>query len=476
MITPTYDQFQDAYAKSGLKLSDYDLALARENPAAGFGIIQSKQDYASATTDAARALANENANAWRRTGGYSGGGDGSQYIPQLTPAGNAGISDLTNQMINYGQFSYQDAPQFNDSYKPQYDQQLNDLVNFKDFSYDVNNDPLYAQYKSMYNREGQRAMENTLAQVSARTGGLASSYAVSAAAQANNYYAQQLADKIPDLYQMAYQQYADEYSRKNNNVNALMGARNFDFGVYGSALDQYNADRNFAYNNYADDFNRLGTQLGVLTEQDNTAYQRNQAAMNDARSRIEAFLAAGGDINSLPADLRAASGLTDTELNTLALSAAMGRYGRGGKRTEEEIPNPDLVDYDSAVGKQLVGVSANDPSMAGDILTNNWNNLGYTERFSLLQNMGYDNETAIQLARSDSADMAAYLYGLTPAAPIVVNPVSGGTNVRPRDMGIYASRLAKAQTKDNAWINEVESELEKGNITNNEAKYLLGLI
>ena len=53
--------------------------------------------------------------------------------------------------------------------------------------------------KDTYTREGQRAMQDTIGQVSARTGGIASSYATSAGNQAYNYMMQQLGDKIPQL-------------------------------------------------------------------------------------------------------------------------------------------------------------------------------------------------------------------------------------------------------------------------------------
>ena len=492
----TYDQFLDAATKSGLYFSDYDMQLAKQNPNAGFGILNAKQDYAKATTAEAKALAHENAESWRKQGTYSGGADGSFYNPIQQnvekSTGNGTADALTNRMLNYSSFNYDPAPEFNDSYKPLYDQQLNNMLNYKDFSYDYNSDPLYQQYKQAYNREGQRAMENTLAETSARTGGLASSYAASAAAQANNYYAQQLADKIPDLYQLAYQQYTDKYNRTNNNVNTLMGARNFDLGVYDTQLGQYNTDRNFAYGQYADNYNRLGNNLGIILGQDDTAYNRGrdtiadqryntewdaamaqqalengrydteweyktgQASMNDARSRIQSFLSAGGDVNAIPDDVIAASGLTREELQQMALAMAPGvsggRYGSGN--TVEELPNPNLVDYDSAVGKQLVGVSSDDPLMAGDILTNNWNNLGYTERFSLLQNMGYDNATAIQLARGDSADMAAYLYGLqnpTPSEPVSTGvDVSGITNYSDATelLGQYESKATPLSVSD----------------------------
>ncbi len=81
------------------------------------------------------------------------------------------------------------------------------------FSYDPATDPVWQAYRKQYRREGQRASEDVLGRASAMTGGVPSSYALSAAAQAENNYAAQLSDRFPEIYQSAYSRYLQEYER-----------------------------------------------------------------------------------------------------------------------------------------------------------------------------------------------------------------------------------------------------------------------
>lgn len=373
-MQPTYDQFLDELNKSGIKMSDYDMALAKENPAAGYGILNAKTNWINATTPEAQQSAWEAAESWRKTGGYSGGMDGSMYNPiQTQTSQNPYINMTATQLMNYG------------GKEPSLDEvrrQYNLLDNYKPFSYDVNTDPLYQNYKDQYTRNGQMAMQDTLGQVSARTGGLASSYAGTAAQQSYNQYMQALSDKIPDLYQLAYQQYADQYNRRQNVFNNALN-------IYGAEADAYNNNRN-----------ALFSQVDMLAGLDNAAYERQQAGQADARNRINAFLAAGGDVSRLPADLLSASGLTAQELAAYGNAAGgKGGYGTGAG---------NLIDYDQMVGKNLVGISRDNPGLALALL-GDWDNLGYTEKFSLLQNAGYDNDTAIALAPLSSGQFSAYV-------------------------------------------------------------------
>lgn len=135
---------------------------------------------------------------------------------------------------------------------------MRDIENSK-FSYNAESDPLYQVYKNMYNREGDRALKSTLASVSAAQGGV-SSYASQAAQQASNYYAQQLTDKIPELYNLAYNKYLDGLQ----NVKDLYGMyRTADQDEHYRFIDQRNHDwdvsksnRDFMYQMYYDDLNR----------------------------------------------------------------------------------------------------------------------------------------------------------------------------------------------------------------------------
>lgn len=81
------------------------------------------------------------------------------------------------------------------------------------FSYDPAADPLWQSYQKQYRREGQRAAEDALGRAAANTGGVASSWAVTAAAQAGNDYAARLSDRLPEVYQSAYDRYLREYER-----------------------------------------------------------------------------------------------------------------------------------------------------------------------------------------------------------------------------------------------------------------------
>lgn len=58
------------------------------------------------------------------------------------------------------------------------------ILNRKDFSYDMNNDQMYQQYRDAYMRQGQQAMRDTMGAASALTGGYGSTYAQTAGSQA----------------------------------------------------------------------------------------------------------------------------------------------------------------------------------------------------------------------------------------------------------------------------------------------------
>ena len=169
--------------------------------------------------------------------GYLGGDDGSGYFEQTD---------------KYGDFAYQSAPVFYDAYGNQIADQRNKILNREAFSYNPEEDPLYAVYKAQYNREGNRATQNTIGEMAARTGGMASSYAGTAAAQAGQYYAQQLADRIPELQQLAYSMHMDDLNMSRQDLAMLEGASDRDYGRYMDSYGMWNDDRNFAYGGYRD--------------------------------------------------------------------------------------------------------------------------------------------------------------------------------------------------------------------------------
>ncbi len=174
--------------------------------------------------------------------------------------------DISQQMLDYiinarsqeAQNQYKEEFEF-DEEKPTYESQydpaiqalLEKILNRGDFSYDALNDPLYQQYSAQYQREGDRAMRNTLAEAAASAGGM-NSYAITAAQQANDYYASQMADKVPELYQLAYQMYLQDKESMVQDLGLLQGMDNTQYNRYRDTMQDYYNDKNFAYGFYKD--------------------------------------------------------------------------------------------------------------------------------------------------------------------------------------------------------------------------------
>lgn len=291
----TYDQFRQAAQQSGLlgEFSDADLSLAQRNPDAGMSLLSYKRDWHNATTDAGRQLANLGAESVRGSyGSYAGGADGgSFYLEPLSPdmfeypeapsfsgGSNAGtVSDLYDQMLNYGDFSYGPAPEYTNRWDDTILGLIDEILGREDFSYDPDTDPLYSQYRKAYIREGDRAAEDALGAAAAASGGLPSSYAQTAASQAGNYYAAQLTDKIPELQQLAYQKYLNDYNMLLSDLGVVQGQEASDYNKYLTDLNQYNTDRDFDYGAWLDRYNMLGNNL--------------QAGLNMDAQELERYLA-----------------------------------------------------------------------------------------------------------------------------------------------------------------------------------------
>lgn len=304
MPTFTYDQFQKAAQDSGLmgEFSPADLSLAQRNPDAGMSLLKYKQDYHAATTDEARALANLGAEGIRSSyGNYTGGDNGgSFYLDRLSPSSFDGgraptyenqyagdIADLWEQQKNYGSYDYGEAaPVYNNRYDDTIQDLIQGILNREDFSYDPATDPLYQNYRKQYTREGQRATADTLGQAAAASGGIPSSYATTAAAQAGNYYAAQMTDKIPELYQLAYNQYLNDYNMQLSDLGVVQGAEQSDYDKYLNELNQYNTDRAFDYNTWLDEYNMTKDQLQTaqgLEQLDYTKYLNELQQFNTDR-------------------------------------------------------------------------------------------------------------------------------------------------------------------------------------------------
>ena len=124
---------------------------------------------------------------------------------------------------------------------------LQAIMNPPKFSYDAESDPFYQILKEQAQINGTQAMEETVGQISARTGGIASSYAGVAGQQAYNGYMDNLNGQIPTLRDHAYSQYTNEQNAQRANFAMLQGMESTDYGRYMDGIGIQNSDRNFAY-------------------------------------------------------------------------------------------------------------------------------------------------------------------------------------------------------------------------------------
>ena len=156
---------------------------------------------------------------------------------------------------------------YNFSRQADLDSVMDKYLNRDAFTYDVNGDALYQQYKDQYVTQGKMAMMDTMGQAAAATGGFGNSYAQSVGQQAYQGYLQQLTDKIPELYQLALSKYSQEGEELYNQYGMLSDADSREYGKYRDTVtdyytdrdyytNQYNTERQWDYNQWSDGYDR----------------------------------------------------------------------------------------------------------------------------------------------------------------------------------------------------------------------------
>lgn len=141
------------------------------------------------------------------------------------------------------------------------------VENRETFSYNPDADALYRYYRNSYTDQGRRAMEDTVGVVSARTGGYGSSYAQTVGQQAYQDYLGKLGEVGQDLYKLAYEKYADETDRLQDEYAAWEKQRAAAYGDYQDEIKDYEAMERQLYARYKDALARRDknfTQLSKL--------------------------------------------------------------------------------------------------------------------------------------------------------------------------------------------------------------------
>lgn len=180
-------------------------------------------------------------------------------------AGGYKPSDAVTKAKDYLQTIIEKKPgEFNSYYDSQIKTLYDRLQSRPDFKYDVNQDALYQQYKNQYQLLGQQAMQDTVGNAAALTGGYGNSWAATAGSQAYQGYLQKLNDIIPDLYNQAYSRYSQEGDNLRSDIALANSLKESDYGMYRDQVSDWQADRNFAKNAYDNEYNRDYGQWGDM--------------------------------------------------------------------------------------------------------------------------------------------------------------------------------------------------------------------
>ena len=101
---------------------------------------------------------------------------------------------------------------------------LNDFMNREDFEYDVDKDQMFQQALASAMNSGKAAMQDTMGQAAALTGGYGSTYATTAGNQAYNAFIEDAYNNLPEYYNMALAAYEAEGQQMIQQYNMLDAA------------------------------------------------------------------------------------------------------------------------------------------------------------------------------------------------------------------------------------------------------------
>ena len=279
----------------------------------------------------------------------------SQYLPE-----NRYTYDPSKNGASSSENRYTYDPSKNDAYQRANDQATaiyDKIMNRGEFSYDVNKDKLYQQYRDLYAQMGRGAMEDTMGQAAALTGGYGSTYSQNAGQQAYNAYLQKLNEVVPELYNAAYNRYNQEgqnlmnlYSMARSNADS---AYERDYNQWYNRLQLERSDEDTTYN-------RQQTEEQKKLTQEETDYERKQ----NAWSRLSSLITTTG---YQPSDEElAAAGMSANEAAYLrqyyqqqkaAASNKSGGSGGGSRRSRSGGSPTQATQTDTEVRKNSAAAS-----------------------------------------------------------------------------------------------------------------------
>lgn len=208
-----------------------------------------------------------------------------------------------------------------DAYDSAYRQRLaalyDEIEGRQAFSYDLETDSAFAQYARLYRQKGRAAMEDTMGQAAALTGGYGSSYAENAGQQAYGQYMQELMALLPQLREQAQAAYDREGQALQTRYDLLDKQEKADYDRWQDGMSDWEKQLSLAQEQY-----------DSVSQQDRRLYETLLAHYRSMAQQEQKLAASGAEVDSGEATA-ASESLSSTAADSLY--RAMGNYLKKGK-------------------------------------------------------------------------------------------------------------------------------------------------
>ncbi|NLZ47066.1 MAG: hypothetical protein GX896_10290 [Clostridiales bacterium] len=262
------------------------------------------------------------------------------------------LSGLQNQ------YKPKEVQSYSSAYENQINNLINSITNQKDFSYNVESDPLYNQYKNQYSNQGKEAMQQSMAEAATLTGGYGSSYAQTAGNQSYQSYLDKLNNVVPELYQVAYGQYKQKNDNLYDQLNMYGNLEKTAYNKYLDNVSQANIENKSAYQQLRDKI----SDANALEEQNYKNYlsQYNSAVKQaQAYETAQAKFSSGSSSSSSSSTNKASTSSTNTGVKTTA--AQKNKYYKQMKDLINDQAKENRLSMDSkeTIAKSVRSAYAN---------------------------------------------------------------------------------------------------------------------
>lgn len=311
----------------------------------------------------------------------------------------------------------------------------------------------YAALADRYGQQGEMSMRDVLGQIANRTGGLASSYATTAAQQQYNQYMSQ-------LEQAAREMYAGERSDALQNAQLAGEFSDRDYNRYLEQLAQYNRDRSFGFDLLSQVLQDSRYNQEWQNTLDQQEYQRQQDALKN--SWYEQEYADSMEDREYKRKLEQAKLLADTTgdySGYLDLGYSQERVAQMQQGAQQQAASG----YTGGGGRSGSGGGSDDGDGDYDGLFRAAQQSGYPASFisNHFKDYGFTSKTGLEKGYDTWMLNEGYQYSITDISQV----------------GQTAKNILNSASRSSSGpasiAEKVESALKNGSITKAEAAFIL---